>query len=112
MVEGGVWTRPGPSLSVAEGFEGLGRASLGIISPGRRSVSGTITNGKIDQGNCVQWISDMMQRSNNIETRLAIADLTGAIKKFVSSRREKLDDHLATMTSLSTACSSFPWTNP
>ena len=35
IVEGGVWRRPGPSLSGREGLEGIGRMSGEIISPGR-----------------------------------------------------------------------------
>lgn len=34
MVEGGVWRRPGPSFRAFDALEGIGRSSVGIISPG------------------------------------------------------------------------------
>ena len=38
MVDGGVWRRPGPSLSARDGFEGIGRTSGEMASPGSMSV--------------------------------------------------------------------------
>lgn len=38
MVDGGVWRRPGPSLSARDGLEGIGRRSGEMTSPGSTSV--------------------------------------------------------------------------
>lgn len=38
MVDGGVWRRPGPSLSAREGLEGMGRTWEGMTSPGSTRV--------------------------------------------------------------------------
>lgn len=42
MVDGGVWRRPGPNLSARDGFEGIGRMSEGMTSPGSTSVCAAI----------------------------------------------------------------------
>ena len=38
MVDGGVWRRPGPSLSARDGLDGIGRTSEEMASPGSTSV--------------------------------------------------------------------------
>ena len=38
MVDGGVWRRPGPSLSGRDGLDGMGRTSEGMSSPGSTKV--------------------------------------------------------------------------
>ena len=38
MVDGGVWRRPGPSLSARDGLDGMGRSSGGMTSPGSTIV--------------------------------------------------------------------------
>lgn len=38
IVAGGVWRRPGPSLSGTEGLDGVGRSSADIPSPGKTNV--------------------------------------------------------------------------
>ena len=37
-VDGGTWRRPGPNLSGKDGWEGIGRISGEMVSPGRTSV--------------------------------------------------------------------------
>lgn len=43
MVEGGVWRRPGPSLRGFDALEGIGRSSVGIISPGMTNAAGILS---------------------------------------------------------------------
>ena len=45
MVDGGVWRRPGPSLSGSDGLEGMGRTSGGMTSPGNTNVCVAIGRG-------------------------------------------------------------------
>lgn len=42
MVEGGVWRRPGPSFRAFDALEGIGRSSVGIISPGMTNPAGIL----------------------------------------------------------------------
>ena len=42
MAEGGAWIRPGPNLSVADGWVDLGRCSDVIVSPGSLNDSEAI----------------------------------------------------------------------
>lgn len=42
-VEGGVWRRPGPSLRDFDALEGIGRSSVGIISPGMTNAAGIVS---------------------------------------------------------------------
>ena len=39
IIPGGTWRNPGPSLSVEEGFDGVGSTSEEISSPGKTNVS-------------------------------------------------------------------------
>lgn len=38
IVDGGVWRRPGPSLSAWDGLEGIGSVSEEMTSPGNTSI--------------------------------------------------------------------------
>ena len=42
-VAGGVWRRPGPSLSACLGFEGIGRMEEGRTSPGSTTAGAVIS---------------------------------------------------------------------
>ncbi len=76
IVEGSTCRRPGPSLSGSDEFEGIGKRSGDIASPGRTIVSVAID----------QCFSCLYRQSSTILTRcshvtIAGADLTGANKK-------------------------------
>ena len=47
MVDGGVWRRPGPSLSARDGLEGIGRRSGEMTSPGSMSICVAIGRGTL-----------------------------------------------------------------
>lgn len=42
MVDGGAWRRPGPSLRGFDALAGIGRSSVGIISPGMTNAAGIL----------------------------------------------------------------------